>query len=595
MLVYAPTVRGLTARWDLRGVAPGAGAAQLVARVLASRGVCTPETTQAFVGPRLVDLHDPSLIPDLDKAAVRLLEAARARDPIVIYGDYDVDGITATAILFHMLRHLRPDADVRTYVPHRMEEGYGLNSEAIRSLAEQGAKVIVSVDCGVTSIEPALEAKRAGVDLIITDHHNPPERLEDLPEAFAVVHPRRPDSAYPFADLSGAGVAYKLAWRLATMEAGSHKVSPPTRRLLIELLTYAALGAIADVVPLLGENRVITRHGLERTQHVGLDDATAGVFRGLRALIEASGLNGETVDSFAVGFRLAPRLNASGRMGHAREAVELFTTADESRAREIAATLTQQNNERRAVERAIFDQAAEMVEAAGMHRDDRRAIVLADEAWHPGVVGIVCSRLVERYGRPTILMRRHEGTCHGSGRSIDGFNLHGALTACSHLLDRYGGHDMAAGMGMREEVLDEFVALFTAQANAQIPVDHLVPLIPVDCEAAIDELTPGSVEQLDRLGPFGRGNPSVRVLLRNVRLLAPPRTMGAHAKHLSMEIGAAGSERGGRRMRVVAWNWGRHREILNAGDCVDVVVEPKLSTWNGTTKVEPVLTDLKTN
>ena len=587
-------MRGFTARWNIRFGLDGCSSSQrrgapLVDRVLAARGVGEPELARTFLGPRLVDLHDPSLIPDMDRAAARILDALARRETIVIYGDYDVDGVTATAILFHMIRHLRPDADVRTYVPHRMEEGYGLNVEAIRSLAEQGAKVIVSVDCGVTSIEPALEAGRLGVDLVITDHHTPPTCTEALPRAYAVVHPRRPDSAYPFTDLAGAGVAYKLAWRLATMQAGNAKVDPPTRRLLVELLTYAALGTIADVVPLLGENRVIARHGLERIQHVGLDDVTSGVFRGLRALVCASGLDGERVDAFDVGFKLAPRLNASGRMGHAREAVELFTRADDERAAEIAKHLTEQNNLRRGVERAIFERAVELAEAAGMHHEACRAIVLADADWHPGVVGIVCSRMVQRFGRPTILMRMHDGECHGSARSIDGFNLHAALERCSHLLDRFGGHDMAAGLGLRATRLPEFVEAFTAVANERIPPEHLVPLIPVDCEAGVDELTPESVRELERLGPFGRGNPPVRLLLRGVRLVSPPRTMGAFAKHLALEVAGGTS---GRRMRVVAWDWGQRAGVLHAGCGADLVVEPRLSTWNGVTSVEPTLSDL---
>jgi single-stranded-DNA-specific exonuclease len=562
----------------------------LVSRILAARGITRDDEIDAFLGPKLTHLHDPSLIPDMDRAVGRILAALDRREAITIYGDYDVDGITAAAILFHTLRHLRPDADVRTYVPHRMEEGYGLNVEAMRAIAAEGTRVVVSVDCGVSSHAPAAEARRLGLDLIITDHHNPPARVEDLPEAYAVVHPRRPDSAYPFADLCGAGVAYKLAWRLCTTHAGGHKVHPATRRLLLELLTYAALGAIADVVPLVGENRVITRHALERIQHVGLDEGTAPVFRGLRALISASGLDGDKVDSFDVGFKLAPRLNACGRMGHARDAVELFTTADDARAAQIAEHLTQQNTLRRGVERAIFDHAAQLAEAAGMHTDDRRAIVLAHADWHPGVVGIVCSRLVQRFGRPTILMRQHDGECHGSARSIDGFNLHAALERCSGHLSRFGGHDMAAGLALREESLGAFTEAFTSDANERIPAENLVPLLHVDCEASLDELTPEAVGQLERLGPFGRGNPPVRLLLRGVRLASTPRSMGAYAKHLALEVaGPAGSSR---RLRVVAWDWGQRSKQLHAGANASMVVEPKLSTWNGVTTVEPVLADL---
>jgi single-stranded-DNA-specific exonuclease len=324
-------MQGLLARWRYRSddhTSAESLGLPLCQRILAARGLTAPAALDHYLSPKLTQLHDPSLIPELDRAAERILRALADHEPIVIYGDYDVDGVTGTAILWHMLRALAPEAPVRTYVPHRLEEGYGLNAAAIRELAADGARLIVSVDCGITALEPARAAREAGIDLIITDHHNPPAKLEDLPHAYAVVHPRRPDSEYPFGDLSGAGVAYKLAWRLATMHAGcaagpGGRVDPRIRELLVDLLAFAALGAVADIVPLLGENRVLVRHGLVRVKH--------SRFIGLRALVEASGLAGEDVDAMAVGFRLGPRLNAAGRMGHAREANELFTTADPPR------------------------------------------------------------------------------------------------------------------------------------------------------------------------------------------------------------------------------------------------------------------------
>lgn len=589
-------MRGMTRRWTFR-CGPGSGRRDkpLPQRVLEARGLTDPEHAQLFLSPRLLHLHDPSLIPDLDRAAERLLEAARRRERIVVYGDYDVDGVTATAILYHMLRAIEPEADIATYVPHRLEEGYGLNCEAISRLASEGARVIVSVDCGITALQPAATARGAGVDLIITDHHNPPASLADLPPAFAVVHPRRPDSGYPFGHLCGAGVAYKLAWRLATMHCGGERVNTELRDLLVELLAFAALGSVADIVPLVDENRVLARFGLGRMPQTKL--------KGLQALLEASDLLGSTIDSYAAGFRLAPRLNAAGRLGHAREAVELFTTATGGRAAEIAARLTEQNQRRQSVEKAIAEQACEMVEAAGMHREGRRAIVLAHPDWHPGVIGIVCSRLVEKYCRPAVLLQRGglepgeglgaggtEAVCRGSGRSIEGFNLHEALSQCGDLFTTFGGHDMAAGLSMPAANLDEFTERFTAIANAAISPERLLHEIKVDALTTIDELLPETVVELEKMAPFGPGNPSVHVLIRGAELAAPPRILGKTGRHASLLL-----RQNGRHMRAVAWGWGEDglAEELRRGVRLDVIVRPQLSMFDGRVSVEPEVRDIR--
>lgn len=558
------------------------GLAPLVREILAGRGVVDGAAAKTFLEPSLKDLHDPSCIPDLDKAARRLLDALRAHEPIAIYGDYDVDGVTATAILFHTLQALHPGADIRTYVPHRLEEGYGLNSEAIHELALAGARVIVSVDCGITAVEPARQARADQVDLIITDHHNPPASMEGLPDAFAIVHPRRPDSTYPFGDLCGAGVAFKLAWRLATLSTGSERAAPEVRDLLIQLLALTSLGIIADVVPLVGENRVIARHGLSRIKHSPLV--------GLRALVEASGLAGENVNAEQVGFQLAPRLNACGRMGHARDAVELFTTADPERAAEIAAMLSKQNDARRRTEKIIFDQAVELAEQSGMTSPDRRVIVLAHEDWHPGVVGIVCSRLVERFGRPAILMQRREGMCHGSGRSIDGYSLHAGLEACKTHLASFGGHDMAAGLKLREQDLDAFVAALVENANARIAPEDLVVTLDYDCDASLRQVDGMCVTQLDRLAPFGRENPPVRLRLRGLKVALPARVFGKENKHLSV-MAVDPTSPGAAPLRLFGWGWAEHLNCFRIGATFDAVVVPRLNVWQGRTSVECEMID----
>lgn len=574
-----PLIRGMTRLW--RGVACEVGAGQpLITRVLAARGLRDPETAAAFLDPSLKRLHDPSLMPDLDKAAQRLLRALHDREPIAIYGDYDVDGVTATAILWHTLHALAPDADVRTYVPHRLDEGYGLNEEAIRELAAAGAKVIISVDCGVTAVGPARVARDCGVDLIITDHHNLPEGEGALPDAYAVVHPRRPGSRYPFGELCGAGVAFKLAWRAATMAAGGERVSPKVRDVLLEMLPLASMGVVADVVPLVDENRVIASWGLPRIR--------ASTLEGLRALVRASGLDGESIDAEAVGFKLGPRLNACGRMGHAREAVELLTTARGARASEIAQMLTRKNEERRTVEKAILDEAIALAEAAGMTRDERRAIVLSRPGWHSGVVGIVCSRLVERFHRPTILLGEQDGVCHGSGRSVDGFPLAHAIARCTEHLISHGGHDMAAGLKLQRDSLDAFVEAFTSVVNEAIRPDQLHGRASFDCDATIAELSGDVVRELRRLGPFGRENPPITLRMPSVRVEGRAQTMGRENLHLSMHVRDAN---GSRPMRVVGWQWGRRVAEFAPGTPLDLLLRPGISTFGGSPRVECELVD----
>jgi single-stranded-DNA-specific exonuclease len=584
-------IRGETRRWRLpdpvelpADVAAGLGVEPVVGRVLAARGLLDAEALDAFMKPSLLGLLDPSLIPDLDRAAGRLHDAARAGERIVIYGDYDVDGVTATAILAHILRAVAPEVQLATYVPHRVEEGYGLNPGAIRSLAEEGARVIVSVDCGVTAVEEARLARALGVDLIITDHHNPPQQMEDLPDAWAVVHPRRPDSQYAFGELCGAAVAWKLAWRIATIASGSERVRDDLRDCLINLLALAALGTIADVVPLVGENRILARFGLARIKTSPLI--------GLRALVRASNLDGEEIDSERAGFLLAPRLNACGRMSHAADAVELFTTADEGLAARIAADLNRLNTSRQATERKMVEQACEMAEAAGMTGADRRAIVLAHPDWAPGVVGIAASRLVDRYCRPVILMQAREDVCAGSGRSIDGFNLHQALADVASGADSpvlsFGGHDMAAGLKIAPDRPGEFAERFIEVARSRLTPDDLVASCRIDTDATLAELTVNAARQLAAMAPFGRGNPAARIRLTGLTLAAPPERFGKTGDHLSLRI-----TDGRRQMRCVGWKWADRAPRMSRGTRLEAVVAPKLSEWGGVSRVEPALVDLR--
>lgn len=583
---------GLTRRWiiptpsDAAASGSLAGLDPLVARLLASRGF-DGVAARDFCNPRLSGLHDPSLLPGCDRAAERLLVALDGRQRIAIYGDYDVDGVCATAILYHTLKAVRPDADLVTYVPHRLDEGYGLNAAALQALRDEGADVAVSVDCGITAVNEARAARHAGLDLIITDHHNTPAESDGggLPDAFAIVHPRVSGEAgqrYPFGELCGAGVAFKLAWRLASLHAGSGRVDGAMRTVLLDMLALAGLATIADVVPLVDENRLIARFGLARTRSTAIE--------GLGALLRVSSLDGENIGAEEAGFVLGPRLNACGRMGHAREAVELLTTARGGRAMQIAEELDAHNRDRRATERRIFEQACELAAAGGMTGDDQRAIVLASEGWHPGVVGIVCSRLVGRFGRPAVLLCKDGDALKGSGRSIDGFNLHAGLSACAEHLETFGGHDMAAGLALHDDRFDAFVERFMEVANGAISVEDLTPSLRVDCEAQIDELSPATARQLAALGPFGRENPRPSLLLRGARVSRDAQAMGQNGRHLQVRIRAG---EGGREMRLIGWSWGERCDALRTGVAIDAVVTPKVNVFRGVESVEGEISDVR--
>ena len=584
--VWFAIMRGMTRRWVFRNSAQAhrGDTIPLVQRVLHARGLTEAAAIRRFCEPKLTDLHEPELMPNIDTAANRLAEAVRGHESIVIYGDYDVDGITACAILYHVIKAVAPQIDLRTYIPHRLDEGYGLNSEALRQLRADGADLVISVDCGITALEPARVAREIGLDLIITDHHNLPEAGGPLPDAIAVVHPRLPGSDYPFGELCGAGIAFKLAWRFATIWCGSRRVGESVQKVLLDMLPLAALGTIADVAPLVDENRTIAAFGLRWIKHTPIV--------GLRALIEASDLMHEDIDSEKVGFVLAPRLNAAGRMGHAAEAVHLLTAATQPQAEVIAKQLARDNRQRQQTQRNILQQAARMAEDAGMTADDRRAIVLADESWHAGVVGIVCSRLVERFCRPVVLLHRQGDVCKGSARSIDGYSIHDALVATSKHLTSYGGHDVAAGLTLRAGDLAAFTEALTEHANCHITVEQLTSTVRIDCDASLGELDLETVRRIALLSPFGRANPRPTLRIRSATLAGPPRQIGANGRHLALSLRQ--DEPTGRRwLRCVWWNAGALAADLAAGMCLDAIIEPKVNTYNGRTNVEAELRDVR--
>jgi len=535
-------------------------------RILISRGLNTPADAETFLSPSLSSMLDPFLMAGMEQALQRLLAARKNNEQVCIYGDYDVDGISATALLVSGLSAM--GYTVGYHIPNRMEDGYGLNSEALSQIKERGFSLSISVDCGVTALDEALHCRRIGLDLIITDHHLP---LADLPDAVAVINPNRPDCSYPFKGLAGVGVAFNLlvALRSCLRDAGFFSDNGPDLRQWLDLV---ALGTIADLVPLVGQNRILAAAGLQR-----MGD---GCRTGLAALKQVAGVNGQ-VSSGQVGFQLAPRLNAAGRLESAVPGVELLLTDDPQQAAALADELDGANSERRQVERKIFEEAIVMIEQQGKV-EGRKSIVLSSPCWHQGVVGIVASRMVERYYRPTILLaEREDGTAKGSGRSISGFHLLDALHVCSRLLQRYGGHRAAAGVTVSVDSIMAFAAAFEQVAEDQLVDQHLIPELLLDAELEPDQLTVQLVAELQRLGPFGMGNPTPVLLLKRMQVL-DIRYFGQGNLNLRVQ-------RDGCQFRVVGW--GMAERMVPA--LVDLACTVKLETWNDREQIKIELKDFR--
>ncbi|MCE5327452.1 MAG: single-stranded-DNA-specific exonuclease RecJ [Planctomycetaceae bacterium] len=568
-------------RWDVAVPFAGAadlarrlGTAPLVAQILHNRGVADEAAGKAFLNPRLTDLHDPAMLAGAEAAAQRIVAAVRNKEPITIYGDYDVDGMTATAILHACIVMIGGRADY--YVPHRLEEGYGVNVEAMRKIIAGGAKLVITVDCGISAIEPLAEAAAAGVDVIVTDHHIPGPQL---PHACAIVHPALGTPAYPNRDLSGAGVAFKVAWQVARAHCGAVRVNESLKEFLLNATCLAALGTIADVVPLVGENRALATFGLR-----GLP---ASKQAGLRALIESAALTGQSLGAYDVGFKLAPRLNACGRMGHARDAVEMLTGEDEARCRAIAKDLSQKNTERQTVERQIAAEAVEMVRSRGLDGAGNRVIVLASPAWHGGVIGIVASRLVDQFHRPAVLISLNGSGGQGSARSIPGFHMADALTACGGHLISFGGHAMAGGLRIEEAKVPAFVEAMSAYAATAVTDGQMASSLAIDAEVSLASLNYMAVDHLARLAPFGQGNPAPLVVARGCKVLVPPKRMGKTGQTVGLMLA-----QGDVRMRAVGFNMGDLCDEMAAVNTIDVAARPSLNTFNGNTSIELQLEDV---
>jgi single-stranded-DNA-specific exonuclease len=580
-------------------LAQALGLPPIVAQVLINRGMAEPGLAKQFLDSALTDLLPPQTLPGAVEAAERLYQAATQGRRICVYGDYDVDGITGTAILWQALRLLEAQADY--YVPHRLDEGYGLNTKALCQIAASGASLVVTVDCGITALAEAKEARRLGIELIVTDHH---EIKSQLPEAAALVHPRLPGSTSPCSELSGAGVAFKVAWALCQRACGSERVTPVFREFLLDSVGLAALGLVADVMPLRGENRVFVRHGLSRLQR----RRSAG----MEALFAVCGLAAkQTLLAEDISFKLAPRLNAAGRLGPASLVVDLLTTTSTNRAGELARNLELNNQQRQQLERRTLAQARELL---GSHDPNGSpALVLASADWHPGIIGIVAGRLADQFARPALLIAlmqsRGDGwraevsndaggdasrlatevVGHGSARSVPGIALHEALQECSDLLLAHGGHAAAAGFRIQAERIDAFRERICEAVGRRSAAGLPPPCLIIDSEVPLSALTLQLLKDLERLEPFGYENRRPLFLAGPVQIVGSPAGIGGGERHLSFRVRQEGTV-----LRAVAFNMAdRVEQLMSAGGQCCLAFIPRLNEWRGFRRVELEVVDFQ--
>jgi single-stranded-DNA-specific exonuclease len=543
----------------------------LAARLLMNRGITNIEAAREFLTPSLQRLHDPFLMHGMAEAVHRLTYSLQNQESIVIYGDYDVDGITATAVLSWYFRDI--GVPVPYYLPHRMREGYGLNAEAVRKLADQGTRVLITVDCGITGHHEVQLARRLGMDVIVTDHHQVPPTL---PDAVAVLNPHQSECGYPAKELAGVGVAFKLVMALRgrlRQESRWAGKTPNLRR----HLDLVALGTIADIAPLQGENRILVKHGLQELTH--------SKKLGVQTLKQVTHLAEQNIGPRQVGYTLAPRLNATGRLAAAQAGVELLLSEDAAQAEKLALYLDSVNRERQLVQAQIYAEAKAAIDADG-GVESRWAIVLASEHWHPGVVGIVASKLVEEYGRPTVLIGLEGDTGKGSGRSIATFHLYNALVACRELLAGFGGHEHAAGIRIHREQVPRFEESLNRLAREQLTMADRTPLLRIDAEVRLQEIDDPLLQFIEQLEPFGEGNPQPMFLARGVEIVGAPSLVGREQQHLRLTF-----RQGGRLLRGIGFAMSERLTQAKTG-VVDIAFTPQRHVWKERAELQLVIRDL---
>ena len=539
---------------------------KIIATILVHRGIGSFEEAKQFFRPSWEDLYDPFLMGDMDRAVERVVSALDRKERIFIYGDYDVDGITAVSLLYLFLRER--GGEVFFYIPDRLREGYGLSKAGVQHAAKVGASLLISVDCGITGVEEVALAREMGIDVIVSDHHEPGNRL---PEAVAILDPKREGCTYPFKELAGVGVAYKL------VQAVSDRLGL-NEELHRKYLDLVALGSTADIVPLIDENRLLVRMGLERMNRLER--------LGIRALVESSGLVGKKIGTGQVIFILAPRINAVGRLGNAERAVRLLITDSEQQAKNIASVLETENRNRKNIDEETFQEALELIDTECDVQADR-AVVLAREGWHPGVIGIVASRIAEQVYRPTVMIAVEDGIGKGSARSIANFDIYSALKQCEdHLMD-FGGHRYAAGLTIQLDKIEEFREAFKSVAAQVLREGNFIRKLWVDLEIALPEITDKLIRLLNEFAPFGPQNMRPVFLSRNLQVVGSPRVVGKN--HLKFKV-----RQGGKVFDAIGFDLGSlHYRLTPGEDNLDMVYVVEESHWNEQVKVQLRVKDLR--
>ena len=533
---------------------------RLLSILLTNREITEETEITKFLNPKRSDFYDPFGMPDMEKAVERILKAIENKEQIIIYGDYDVDGITSVTVLKSFLEER--GIQVNVYIPNRLNEGYGLNKTAMEEIAKQGNKLMITVDCGITAVEEVEYAKKFGIETIITDHHEP---AEELPKAIAVVDAKRKDNKYEYRNLAGVGVVFKL------IQALSIKLELDQKEYL-KYLDIVCVGTISDIVPLTDENRVIVKLGLklvEQTKNLGLKE-----------ILQSCGYS--KINSTTISFGVAPRINACGRMGHQEEALNLLLSKEENEVKELTQKINEYNKTRQEIEKNIYNEAVEQIEKEGL--DTKNTIVVSGKGWHHGVIGIVSSKITELYFKPSILLCEEDGKCKGSGRSIPGFDLHEALMECNDTIDKFGGHAMAVGINIKKEKVEEFKEEFEKIAKEK-EVDKIIPILNLDAEIKLDDVNKEMVDSLKELEPFGEANKMPIFAFRNLKIDSI-RSL-SEGKHLRLSV-----KDNKNIINAIGFNMGALADTYRIGDRVDIAGNLEINSFNGVDSIQINIKDI---